>query len=237
MAMDMENLIMVMKLKRRNKLSLVILLLTGLSAWGQSDAQFEQYLSLQEKSRQTSNNSGYWAVSLSGGISLYQGESDGEVSKKDLFTPYGKLVVARWFSSVWGIRWQASGGTQKNSHVMMKEPDTNGKFYFADTYLTFVTNLMNWGTYKSSHRPIGLYLYLGGGGAWTPERDGKSQEFSPAALLGGNLNIRMTDYWSLTLGLEGTIVKDNFNGYTGGRKYEGYAGVTAGMTYRFPDKK
>lgn len=223
-----------MKLKRRNKLSLVILFLTGLSAWGQSYAQFEQYLSLREKSRQTGDNRGAWTVSLSGGVSLYQGESDGETSKTDLLTPYGKLTVARWFSSIWGIRCQVGGGTQKNNHVKMNEPDTHGKFYFADSYLTLITNLMNWGTYKRSNRPVGIYLFLGGGGAWTPARDLKSQEFSPAAILGGDLNIRMTDYWSLTLGIEGTLVKDHFNGYTGGRKYEGYAGVTAGLTYRFP---
>lgn len=223
-----------MKLKRRNKLSLVLLFLAGLSAWGQSDAQFDHYLSLREKNRQTGDNKGYWAVSLSGGVSLYQGESDGGTSKIDQLSPYGKLTVARWFSSVWGIRWEAGGGTQKNSHVMMKEPDTKGKFYFVDSYLTLITNLMNWGTCKRSNRPVGVYLFLGGGGAWTPARDQKKQEFSPAAIGGVDLNIRMTDYWSFSLGIEGTIVKDNFNGYTGGRKFEGYAGVTAGLTYRFP---
>lgn len=222
-----------MELKRRNKLSLVILFLTCLSAWGQSDAQFEQYLSLREKYRQIGDNKGYWTISLSGGISLYQGESDGIASKTDLLTPYGKLAVTRWFSSVWGIRWEAGGGTQKNSHVMMKEPDTKGKFYFADSYLMLITNLMNWGAYKRSNRPVGIYLFLGGGGAWTPARDRMPQEFSPAVIGGGDLNIRMTDNWSFTLGGEVTIVKDNFNGYTGGRKYEGYAGVTAGLAYRF----
>ena len=49
---------------------------------------------------QTGDNSSYWTVSLSGGATLYQGEWDGDMKKADFITPYGKLSVARWFSSV-----------------------------------------------------------------------------------------------------------------------------------------
>lgn len=233
MGMVMGNLIMDMKL-RKSKLLLLLFCLTGLSAWAQSDTQYEQYLSLREKTKKNGDNKGYWEVSLGGGISLYQGESDQEIKKTDLLTPYGKLSIGRWFSSVWGLRWEAGGGTQKNGHVRMHESETNGKFYFADSYLTVITNVMNWGTYKRRNRPVGIYLFLGGGGAWTPARERIPVQISFAAIVGGELNIRMTDYWSISLGMEGTIVKDHFNGYTGGRKYEGYAGATAGLVYRFP---
>lgn len=218
----------------KSKLLLLLLCLTGFSAWGQSDAQFEQYLKLREKTEKKGENKGFWTVSLTGGVSLFQGEWDSDAKKVNLLTPYGKLNVARWFSSVWGLRWEASGGTQKNGLVRKNEPDTKGKFYFADSYLTVITNVMNWGTYKRANRPVGVYLFMGGGCAWTPARDNIPSQLSPAVIIGGELNFRLTDYWSLSLGAEGTIVKDHFNGYTGGRKYEGYVGATAGLVYRFP---
>lgn len=185
---------------------------------------------------QTGDNSSYWTVSLSGGATLYQGEWDGDMKKADFITPYSKLSVARWFSSVWGLRMQLDGGVFKNGAVKVKETDSDGKFYFADGYLEFITNVMNWGTEKSSNRPVAVFLYTGVGGAWTPSRNEFSAKFSPAMILGGQVNFRLTDFWSVALEVDGTIVRDKFNSHTGGRKFEGYMGVTAGLVYRFSQK-
>lgn len=185
---------------------------------------------------QTGDNSSYWTVSLSGGTTLYQGEWDGDMKKADFITPYGKLSVARWFSSVWGLRMQLDGGVFKNGAVKVKEVDSDGKFYFADGYVEFITNVMNWRAEKNSNRPVSVFLYTGVGGAWTPSRNEFSAKISPAMILGGQVNFRLTDFWSVALEMDGTIVRDKFNSHTGGRKLEGYMGVTAGLVYRFSQK-
>lgn len=198
----------------------------------QTPQDFQRYLDLRQQDVKICDNRAYWTVALSGGATLYQGESVRDVTKKELITPYGKLAVARWFSSVWGIRLQFDGGLQKNNAIKKREPDSTGKFYFADGYLGVITDVMNWGTYKRSNRPVSILLYGGGGVAWTPSRKPRPSQISPAILIGGQVNIRLTDTWSIGVELDGTIVKDNFNSYTGGRKYEGYIGVTAGLVYR-----
>lgn len=207
-----------------------------ISLSAQTSPDFQRYLDLRQQEVKISDNRGYWAVALSGGATLYQGESDGDVTIKELITPYGKLAVARWFSSVWGVRLQFDGGIQKNNAIKMREPDSNSKFYFADGYLGVITDVMNWGTYKRSNRPVSVLLYGGGGVAWTPSRKTKPSQISPAMLIGGQVNIRLTNIWSVGVDLDGTIVKDNFNSHTGGRKYEGYTGITVGLVYRIQSK-
>ena len=197
---------------------------------------FKSINSEEEVTQVEGNNGSYWTVSLSGGATLYQGEWDRDMKKADFITPYGKLSVARWFSSVWGIRMQMDGGVFKNGAVKIWEPDSNGKFNFVDGYLEFITNVMNWGESKDSNRPVSVYLYGGGGVAWTPARNDLSAKVSPGMILGGQVNFRLTDFWSIALEVDGTIVKDKFNSHTGGRKYEGTVGVTAGLVYRFSQK-
>lgn len=201
--------------------------------FAQTDADYERYLSLREQSTKIQDNRGFWTLALSGGGTLYQGESDGGGAIKELVTPYGKLVVARWFNAVWGMRLQLDGGVQKNTIIQMREPDSNGEFVFVDGYLELVTNIMNWGATKRSNRPVSVYLYGGAGMAWTPSRESFPAQTSPAVMLGGQLNVRLSDIWSVNLELDATLVKDNFNSHTGGRSFEGYAGATVGLVYRF----
>lgn len=205
--------------------------------FAQTDADYERYLHLRQQEIESRDNLGFWTVSLSGGGTLYQGESDGESAINDMITPFGRLAVTRWIDAVWGIRMQIDGGLQKNSAIQIREPDSNGEFYFADGGLEVITNLMNWGAYKRSNRPVSVYLYGGVGMAWTPSRDTRSSQISPLVMAGGQFNVRMTDSWSVYVELDATIVKDNFNSYTGGRKYEGYVGGVIGLTYRFSSYK
>lgn len=217
------------------KLSCIFLLFSS-SLFAQSEASINRYLALRELSRQARENADYWSVSLSGGGTAYWGEKDMAFTNTlgDSMAPFGKLTVARWFSSVWGLRLQVDGGLFKNYIVAEEEdPITKGEFRYMDGYLEVVTNVLNWGANKRSQRPISICILGGFGMAWTPTRNTFSAKYSPAAILGGQLNIRMTDYWSLALELDGTIVKDNFNSHIGGRKYEGWATVSVGLAYRF----
>lgn len=215
---------------------LLSMLTSGDRLAAQSDVYIDRYVALRESARRTMDNSGFWTVSLAGGGSAYFGENDLWFTHTlgDWVAPMGKVTVSRWFSSVWGIRFQADGGTLKNYTLVMEEDIAKGEFYYADSYLQVVTNVMNWGRTKRTQRPISICLIGGIGMAWTPSRESVPQQFSPAAVLGGQLTIRMTDFWSLGLELDGTIVKDNFNSYTGGRKYEGWATAMMGLVYRFP---
>lgn len=215
----------------------ILFCLNSISLLAQTEQEYHQYLSLQEQNMKLKNNQSYWTVSALGGMSLYQGEWDRGRKKVDLLTPYGKLNVARWFSSVWGLRLQLDGGVQKNSAVGMEGAGSSDKFYFVDSYLEAITDVMNWGRTKRLDRPVSVYLYIGAGGAWTPARTAKKAQLSPAAVLGGQINFRLDDFWSIALEVDGTIVKDNFNSHLGGRLYEGYMGASVGLVYRFKNKR
>lgn len=217
-------------------------LLTMLGACGnggrlcaQADSNIDRYVALHEASRRTMDNAGYWSVSLSAGGSAYFGEFDMGFASGlgEWLSPIGKVTVARWFSSVWGVRFQADGGMLKNHVVRLQDPSTKGQFYYADGYLQAISNVMNWGSVKRSNRPVSILLIGGVGMAWTPSRRHIPTQFTPAAVLGGQLNIRMNDHWSLALEIDGTIVKDNFNSRIGGRRYEGWATGSVGLVYRF----
>lgn len=201
----------------------------------QSEASVNRYLAMRESAQRTVDNSGYWSVSLSGGGAAYFGEFDMALNKGvgDWVAPMGKVTVARWFSSVWGVRFQADGGVFKSQMMEMEDLSAKGQFYYADGYLQVITNVMNWGRVKRTQRPVSILLVGGVGMAWTPSRKLAPTQFTPAALLGGQLNIRMTDFWSLALEADGTFVKDSFNSRTGGRKYEGWATATIGLVYKF----
>lgn len=200
----------------------------------QSDASVHRYLALRESSKHTMDNSGHWSVSLSAGGTAYFGEMDMSFSKSgDWVCPFGKVTVTRWFSSVWGLRFQVDGGQFKNYAVKEEDPSKKGLFNYVDGYLEVVTNVMNWGHDKRIQRPISIFLLGGVGMVWTPARTSVPMRISPSVILGGQLNIRMTDYWSLALEIDGTIVKDDFNSRIGERLYEGYATVSMGLVYRF----
>lgn len=212
---------------------LVFLWLGIFSMYAQTDRDLLQDVKRDELPGESREKESYWTVSLSGGGTLYQGEWNAGMNKTDLIAPYGKLSVARWFSPVWGIRVQADGGLLRNGVIKMNAENSKGEFSFIDGYVGVITNIMNWGTDKRANRPFSVYLHIGGGMAWTPSRKELPAKISPALLLGGQMNVRLTDSWSVGLEIDGTIVKDDFNSHTGGRKYEGYAGVAIGLVYRF----
>ncbi|RHJ94907.1 hypothetical protein [Parabacteroides bouchesdurhonensis] len=201
----------------------------------QSEEVIRKYVTLRKQTSYVRDNKGFWSVSLAGGTNVYFGEKDlsfGANLEKRL-SPYGKLTVTRWLSSVWGFRAQIDGGYFKNEALREEERNDKGKFYFMDGSLQVVTNVMNWGTYKRTNRPVSIYIYAGGGMIWSPGRRDAPSQYSPAVVIGGQLNVRMSDYWSIFLEGDGTVIKDNFNNYTGGRKFEGYSGLVLGLTYRF----
>lgn len=59
----------------------------------QTAEDYQRYLELRQQAVEISDNRGYWTVGLSGGATLYQGESDGGVPKKSR-----SLLMASWLS-------------------------------------------------------------------------------------------------------------------------------------------
>ena len=212
-----------------------MLCLCGMKGKAQSDDSVERYSELYQKENAIRNNRGCWTFSLSGGITSYFGEGDrfsNRSMKNRLSAPYGKISAAKWFDSVVGLRLQLDGGQLDNQYIREHEPETNGRMYFQDAYVQVITNVLNWRKEKRAQRPVSLLLYGGPGVAWTPARDRVPQQWSFAGLLGLGLHIRLNDNWGISVEMDGTIVKDNFNNRVGDARYEGYWGGTAGLTYR-----
>ncbi|MCL1938755.1 MAG: OmpA family protein [Candidatus Azobacteroides sp.] len=75
-----------------------------------------------------------WFVSLGGGLSLLQGEQDGDRSLSERMTYGGEFSVGKWFNSKFGMRLQASMGQLKGFNYTLYH---EGKYIFGtDRHMT-----------------------------------------------------------------------------------------------------
>lgn len=220
---------------KRTGIILGVFLLVTSSLHAQTEQEYLDYLSLKDSTERKVEHRSFWTVSVLGGAMVYRGEKD-RLYKKNLtnwISAFGKASCSYWFSPVWGLRMQAGGGSQKNYAVEEEDPSTHGRFTYLDAHIGVITNVLNWGYRKRSHRPVSLCAFAGVGGAYALERKMMPAQLTPTLVLGGQFNVRLTDFWSIGLEVDGTVVGDNFNGHTGGRPYEGFARMSLGLVYRF----
>jgi len=190
-----------------------------------------------------------WFVSAGGGVNIYYGEADRAVKFGKRLAPALDVAVGKWFTPSIGARLEYSGLQGKGGTPYINAPFAvsglmkNGsktyyekKFGYTFVHADFLWNLSTaLGGYKPSRR-WEFIPFAGFGPAWaksTNSADSK-RTIHEIGMTGGLINkIRLGHALDLNLEGRGMLVKQTFDGVTGGRKGEGMLSVTAGLTYKF----
>jgi outer membrane protein OmpA-like peptidoglycan-associated protein len=96
------------------KKATILLCVVILSAFVFSMSAQDKQIDVKPKSKLGDN----WFVSVGGGLSLLQGEQDGDMSISERFRYGGAFSVGKWFNSKLGMRVQVSAGQLKGFNYM-----------------------------------------------------------------------------------------------------------------------
>lgn len=216
---------------------LSILLLSGIFTY----AQEETVVEVQSKRGPYVTNRFFDNVfiSVGGGAQVYFGEYDkkGDFGKR--IAPALDISLGKWITPSVGVRLQYAGlkanAWQWNESVYADSREDNmyrEKFNVLNLHADMLWNISNAISGYKETRFWDFVPFAGFGWARSKANGAKDNEISVNL---GLLNVLRLSK-SLDLNLEGRlmIVNQRFDGVVGGRKMEGLASLTAGLTYNFP---
>ena len=190
-----------------------------------------------------------WFISAAGGVNIYYGEADKTVKFGKRMAPALDISLGKWFTPAIGARLMYSGLAGKGGHPYLSAPfvvpsskSTGvGTYYPKRFKYTFIHADFLWnastsfGGYKE-YRRWEFIPFAGFGpaiAATTKKAVNRKTKIREFAFTAGLLNkVRLTPALDLTLEARGMLVKQTFDGVTGGRRGEGMASVTAGLSYK-----
>ena len=184
-----------------------------------------------------------WFISVGAGGQMYFGEYDSEPSFGKRLSPSFDLSVGKWLMPTLGARLQVSGFTLRGA---TNDPN--------NIYATWLTGI---GNYRQRWRQFNMHVdgllnlsnWIGG------YRTDRFYEAVPFAGFGfihgcssadntafmftaGLLNkMRISDAFDVNVELRGSLVPQDFDGEVGGSKGEGILSLTAGISYKFNQRK
>jgi outer membrane protein OmpA-like peptidoglycan-associated protein len=191
-----------------------------------------------------------WFVSVGGGVNVYYGEGDRQVKFGKRMAPALDVAVGKWFTPSIGARLEYSGLAGKggsstiNTPFLVPSSKSTGignyypkKFKYTFIHADFLWNASTaFGGYKE-YRRWEFIPFAGFGPAIASTtknavyKKAKTHEFGFTA---GLINkIRLASALDLNVEFRGMLVKQTFDGVSGGKRGEGMATVTAGLTYKF----
>ena len=190
-----------------------------------------------------------WFISAGGGVNVYYGEADKSVKFGKRMAPALDVAIGKWFTPAIGARLEYSGLKGKGGHPYLNAPfvvPTSkktgvGTYYPKSFKYTFIHADFLWnastsfGGYKE-YRRWEFIPFAGFGpaiAATTKKAINPKTKIREFAFTAGLINkVRLTGALDLNLELRGMLVKQTFDGVTGGRRGEGMATVTAGLSYK-----
>ncbi len=193
-----------------------------------------------------------WFISAAGGVNVYVGEWDRRVKMGKRMAPALDISLGKWFTPAVGARimysgLKAKGGTMAEYAIFASGPAVTGgkkgtyypkKFNYSFWHADFLWNAStSFGGYKEFRR--WEFIPFAGFGPAIATRPGKvakgtkKQRIREFGFTAGLLNkVRLTNALDLTLELRGVLVKERFDGVSAGRRGEGIASVSAGLSYK-----
>ena len=181
-----------------------------------------------------------WFISVGGGVNVYYGEADKSASFGKRMAPALDVSLGKWFTPAVGARIQYSGLKAKGLSNTPSAPwisgvrDSKGfypeKFKVNFFHADFLWNMSSaFGGYKPHRR--WEFIPFAGFGSVTGSANGTKRH--ELALTAGLVNkIRLSNPLDLKVELRGMLVNQRFEGTTGGRKGEGMASATIGLSYK-----
>ncbi len=190
-----------------------------------------------------------WFISAGGGVNVYYGEADKSVKFGKRMAPALDIAIGKWFTPAIGARLEYSGLKGKGGHPYLNAPFVvptskstgAGNYYPKSFKYTFIHADFLWnastsfGGYKEFRR--WEFIPFAGFGpaiaATTKKASHPKSKISELAFTAGLINkVRLTGALDFNLELRGMLVKQTFDGVRGGKRGEGMATVTAGLSYK-----
>lgn len=195
------------------------------------------YSFAQERAFEPVKFGDHWFMQLQAGGSYTLSEYHSDASIGDVLTPHVALSVGKYFSPVFGGRFQV-GGWQSKNYYNANNADRTYKIDYLQTNLDGLLNLTNLFMPYSPERGFTLSWIVGIGYAhgFSKDVDGfgripKTNSFFPRT--GLQADFRINDNINLNLEVAGNLLPDNFNGNEEGKKYDGTINTLVGLTYNF----
>lgn len=168
-----------------------------------------------------------WFISANFGANslLAEGSKDAKFGNTLTFMPV--LSVGKWFNPWWGVRLQGGGGSL---HGFQNNAETMLHIHYAYAHADFMLGLINFFAKYKENRRFDLVPYVGVGGM-TRKND---QSFTINA--GVQARYAISSRFDVNLEFQGMILDDDLVA-KGGFPNDGIGGLTAGVTYRFKNRK
>lgn len=184
-----------------------------------------------------------WFVQLGAGAQVYFGDHDKQVDFVDRLALGLDAGFGKWFSPQIGVRAMISGltikgGTHADIHRVSADEYIVGaphylweqQFNFYNIHADVLFNMSNILCGYKEKRVWNCSPYLGLGWMATWE----SPRTREVSFNFGIFNaIRLSEKFDFNIDIRSTMVKDSFDGESGGRKEEGLLTATLGFSYKF----
>ncbi len=217
---------------------LSLVMLSGIFAYAQS----ETIVNVESKRGPYITNRFFdnWFISAGGGAQIYFGEYDSEGAFKNRIAPALDVSLGKWITPTVGVRLQYSGLKAKG-FANTRTPYYNGmdgrtltkeKFNVMNLHADFLWNISNAISGYREDRFWDVIPYVGFGWARSSANDYYKNEM--AGTVGLLNNMRISRSLDINVEAKFMMVNQRFDQTVGGKKLEGMATLTAGITYNFP---
>lgn len=177
-----------------------------------------------------------WFIQGQLGGSYSFGESHTKVDFFKRVSPHVALSIGKHFSPVAGARLQVGGWEAKTYLADGIDSYKSQKFNYIQANLDALINLTNL-FYSSFEGEKSFNLYgifgIGYGHVFADSEYGIKMQNNAIPRAGLQADFRITNDLSVNLEAVGNLMPDQFNGRTGGRKYDATLNTLIGLTYRF----
>lgn len=168
-----------------------------------------------------------WFISANFGANALFAEGSTDAKFKNTLTFMPVLAVGKWFNPWWGVRLQGGGGSL---HGFQNNAENMLHMHYAYAHADFMLGLINFFAKYKENRRFDLVPYLGIGGMTRKD----DQSFTINA--GLQARYAISERFDVNIELQGMILDDDLVA-KGGFPNDGIGGLTAGITYRFKNRK
>ncbi len=168
-----------------------------------------------------------WFISANFGANALFAEGTKDANFKNTLTFMPVLSVGKWFNPWWGVRLQGGGGSL---HGFQNNGASMQHLHYAYAHADFMLGLINFFAKYKENRKFDLVPYVGIGGM-TRKKD---QSFTVNA--GLQARYAVSERFDVNVEFAGMLLDDDLV-VKGGFPNDGIGGVTAGITYRFKNRK
>lgn len=172
-----------------------------------------------------------WYISFGSGVQLLSSDNDGQADLKDRLTYAPSLTVGRYFSPIWGLRANFTGGS---AHGFEDDAKIMQHVHYWAVNTSFTFDLFTLFGYYNPKAPFELVPFVGPSFYYAPSNDNIESSNGLGLNAGIQAKIRLSDSFNFFLESNTMIFPGKFDGDLT-KKNDKVQQFTAGLTYKIGD--